>query len=101
MAPDGRSAACRPGFFLSVRVLSRLYRRLFLERLDAAFAAGALGFFGDLTGLAETAAFAAYLRPLCRIEWVVYAKRPFGGPSMCSTISAATRIASPSPNRWT
>lgn len=80
LAPDGHWAACRPGFFLSVRVLSRLYRRLFLERLDAAFAAGELGFFGDLTGVAEPAAFAAYLRPLRRIEWVVYAKRPFGGP---------------------
>jgi hypothetical protein len=80
LAPDGHWAACRPGFFLSVRVLSRLYRRLFLERLDAAFAAGELGFFGDLAGLADPAAFAAYLRPLRRIEWVVYAKRPFGGP---------------------
>jgi hypothetical protein len=80
LAPDGHWAACRPGFFLSVRVLSRLYRRLFLERLDAAFAAGELGFFGDLAGLAAPAAFAAYLRPLRRIEWVVYAKRPFGGP---------------------
>ena len=80
LAPDGHWAACRPGFFLSVRVLSRLYRRLFLERLEAAFAAGALRFFGDLAGLAEPAAFAAYLQPLRRIEWLVYAKRPFGGP---------------------
>lgn len=80
LAPDGRWAACRPGFFLSVRVLSRLYRRLFLERLDAAFAAGELGFFGDLAGLAEPAAFAAHVRPSRRVEWVVYAKRPFGGP---------------------
>ena len=80
LAPDGHWAACRPGFFLSVRVLSRLYRRLFLERLDAAFAAGELGFFGDLAGLAAPAAFAAYVRPSRRVEWVVYAKRPFGGP---------------------
>ncbi|MDQ2804037.1 MAG: IS91 family transposase [Pseudomonadota bacterium] len=80
LAPDGHWAACRPGFFLSVRVLSRLYRRLFLERLDAAFTAGALSFFGDLAGLAEPAAFAAHLQPLRQSEWVVYAKRPFGGP---------------------
>ena len=68
LAPDGRWAACRPGFFLSVRVLSRLYRRLFLERLDAAFAAGELGFFGDLAALAAPAAFAAYVRPSRRVE---------------------------------
>jgi hypothetical protein len=80
LSPEGRWIACRPGFFLSVRVLSRLYRRLFLEQLRAAFEAGRLGFFGDLAGLAQPAAFAAYLRPLHRVEWVVYAKRPFGGP---------------------
>ena len=61
-------------------MLSRLYRRLFLERLEAAFDAGALNFFGDLAPLADPAAFAAYLRPLRQTEWVVYAKRPFGGP---------------------
>jgi hypothetical protein len=66
--------------FLPVRVLSRLYRRLFLERLRAAFDAGTLGFFGELAELAKPAAFAAHLRPLRGIEWVVYAKRPFGGP---------------------
>jgi hypothetical protein len=80
LMPDGRWLACLPGFFLSVRVLSRLYRRLFLERLEGAFAAGALNFFGDLVPLAAPAAFAAYLRPLRQVEWVVYAKRPFGGP---------------------
>lgn len=80
LAPDGRWVACRPGFFLSVRVLSRLYRRLFLQRLETAFGNGALNFFGDLTPLAEAAAFSAYLRPLRQTEWVVYAKRPFGGP---------------------
>jgi hypothetical protein len=79
LSPEGSWVACRSGFFLSVRVLSRLFRRLFLERLDAAFAAGALGFFGDLASLAEPVAFAAHLRPLRRSEWVVYAKRPFGG----------------------
>jgi hypothetical protein len=80
LAPDGGWLTCRPGFFLSVRVLSRLYRRLFLERLAAAFDTGALRFFGELALLAEPAAFAKHLRPLRRIEWVVYAKRPFGGP---------------------
>ncbi|HTY93179.1 MAG TPA: IS91 family transposase [Steroidobacteraceae bacterium] len=80
LTPDGRWLACRPGFFLSVRVLSRLYRRLFLERLESAFADGALMFFGDLAPLAELGAFAAHLRPLRQTEWVVYAKRPFGGP---------------------
>ena len=80
LSPDGRWIACRPGFFLPVRVLSRLYRRLFLKRLQTAFDAGKLSFFGELAALAMPAAFAAYLRPLSRIEWVVYAKRPFGGP---------------------
>jgi len=80
LAADGRWVATRPSFFLSVRVLSRLYRRLFLARLQAAFDAGALSFFGDLARLAEPAAFAAYLQPLRRTEWVVYAKRPFAGP---------------------
>jgi hypothetical protein len=78
---DGaRWIACRPGFFLPVRVLSRLFRRLFLEQLRAAFEAGALSFFGDLVALAQPAAFAHRLRELRRVEWVVYAKPPFGGP---------------------
>ena len=80
LALDGGWRACRPSFFLPVRVLSRLYRRLFLQRLQAAFDAGALNFFGDLVALAKSAAFGAHLRPLCQAEWVVYAKRPFGGP---------------------
>ena len=80
VSPEGRWIACRPGFFLPVRVLSRLYRRLFLERLRTAFDAGTLGFFGELAELAKPAAFAAHLRPLRRLEWIVYAKRPFGGP---------------------
>jgi hypothetical protein len=80
-SPDGmRWIGCRPGFFLPVRVLSRLFRRLFLEDLAAAFEAGDLGFFGDLAGLVEPAAFARRLRELRRVEWVVYAKPPFGGP---------------------
>jgi putative transposase/transposase-like zinc-binding protein len=78
---DGeRWVACRPGFFLPVRVLSRLFRRLFLEKLLAAHQAGRLTFFGNHTPLADARAFAAYLAPLRKIEWVVYAKRPFGGP---------------------
>jgi Putative transposase/Transposase zinc-binding domain len=80
LSPEGHWIACRPDFFLPVRVLSRLYRRLFLARLRVAFEAGRLGFFGELVGLAKPAAFAAHLRLLRRIEWVVYAKRPFGGP---------------------
>ena len=72
---------CRPGFFLPVRVLSRLFRRLFLEGLVAAFDAGELQFFHDLAALNDRAAFHAYLAPLRKREWVVYAKRPFAGPS--------------------
>lgn len=78
---DGeRWVACRPGFFLPVRVLSRLFRRLFLEKLTATHEEGRLKFFGDHATLAGAQAFAAYLTPLRRAEWVVYAKRPFGGP---------------------
>ena len=78
---DGeRWVASRPGFFLPVRVLSRLFRRLFLERLLAAHQAKRLKFFGDHVALADAQAFAAWLAPLRRAEWVVYAKRPFGGP---------------------
>jgi hypothetical protein len=79
IALDGeRWVACRPGFFLPVRVLSRLFRRLFLERLLAAH--HHLKFFSSHAALADPRAFAAYLTPLRRTEWVVYAKRPFGGP---------------------
>jgi hypothetical protein len=78
---DGkRWVSCRPGFFLPVRVLSRLFRRLFLEKLMAAHQAGALEFFGTRAQLAKPKAFAAFLAPLRKIEWVVYSKRPFGGP---------------------
>ena len=79
IAPDGkRWVSCRPGFFLPVRVLSRLFRRLFLERLAAAHKQ--LQFFGNHAPLADPHAFAAYLAPLRKSEWVVYSKRPFGGP---------------------
>jgi hypothetical protein len=78
---DGtRWVSCRPGFFLPVRVLSRLFRRLFLKALSAAHAAGRLSFFGDNIHLADAQSFAAVLAPLRKAEWVVYAKRPFGGP---------------------
>ena len=78
---DGnRWVSCRPGFFLPVRVLSRLFRRLFLEKLVAAHEAGELQFFGNHAPLADAQAFAAYLAPLRNSEWVVYSKRPFGGP---------------------
>jgi hypothetical protein len=76
---DGsRWVSCRPGFFLPVRVLSRLFRRLFLERLTAAHQQ--LQFFGQHAPLANAQAFATYLAPLRKTEWVVYSKRPFGGP---------------------
>ena len=81
ISPDGqRWVSCRPGFFLPVRVLSRLFRRLFLEKLIAAHAAGRLSFFGDHAPLAACKAFTAYVSPLRKIEWVVYSKPPFGGP---------------------
>jgi hypothetical protein len=79
ISPDGSNwIACRPNFFLPVRVLSRLFRRLFLDRLRAAHPA--LAFFGDHAALADKNAFAAFLAPLRKAEWVVYAKEPFGGP---------------------
>jgi len=78
---DGeRWISCRPGFFLPVRVLSRLFRRLFLEELATAHDAGRLQFFGAHAPLVERQAFAAYLASLRKTEWVVYSKRPFGGP---------------------
>jgi len=78
---DGaRWVDCRPGFFLPVRVLSKLFRRLFLQNLQTAFEAGRLSFFGALAELGAPAAFADRLRKLRRVDWVVYAKRPFGGP---------------------
>src|SRR4029077_14527365 len=81
LTPDGQHwIACRPRFFLSVEVLSRLFRRLFLERLTAAYQAGRLEFFADQVGLAEPARFKAYVAALRKVEWVVYSKRPFSGP---------------------
>lgn len=81
VAPDGeRWIACRAGFFLPVRVLSRLFRRLFLAQLCSAFDNGDLRFFNGLAALQDPVAFANYLVPATQAEWVVYAKPPFGGP---------------------
>ena len=81
LSPDGqRWIACRPGFFLPVRVLSRLFRRRFLTMLQQAFAAGSLKFHHALAELEDPGTFARYLAPTARAEWVVYAKPPFGGP---------------------
>jgi hypothetical protein len=81
LSPDQtRWVACRPGFFLPVRVLSRRFRTLFLAQLQAAFVAGELHFSGTLATLAEPTAFAVRLDALRAVEWVVYAKRPFAGP---------------------
>jgi len=82
LSADGeRWVACRPGFFLPVRVLSRLFRRRFLEELAAAHRGGRLQFFGQDAGLSDPRAFARWLGPLRECEWVVYAKRPFAGPA--------------------
>jgi len=81
LSPDGsRWIACRPGFFLPVRVLSRLFRRLFLEGLTRLHQTGKLAFFGALAGLSDPGAFASHLAPLRKADWVVYAKPSFGGP---------------------
>src|SRR5689334_18095535 len=76
-----RWVACKPGFFLSVRVLARLFRRRFLEELGSLHRSGRLQFFGEHAPLAELHAFDRWLAPLRECEWVVYAKRPFAGPS--------------------
>jgi hypothetical protein len=77
---DTHWVSCRPGFFLPVRVLSRLFRRLFLTNLLAAHQAGHLAFYGNYAALTDPVAFAAFLAPLRKGEWVVYAKKPFAGP---------------------
>jgi Zn finger protein HypA/HybF involved in hydrogenase expression len=82
LSPDGeRWVACKPGFFLSVRVLSRLFRRRFLEELEKVYRVGQLRFFGEFAQLSNAMAFADWLVPLRKCEWVVYAKRPFAGPA--------------------
>jgi hypothetical protein len=78
---DGsRWVACRPGFFLPVRVLSRRFRNLYLRYLEESYAAGKLQFSGELQPLSDPKSFARYVAPLKSSEWVVYAKPPFGGP---------------------
>ncbi|BDB28914.1 hypothetical protein CTP10_R63270 (plasmid) [Cupriavidus sp. P-10] len=88
-----RWVACRPGFFLPVRVLARLFRRLFLARLQHAFDAGRLRFFSTLAHLAKRDSFLGHLVGPRHTEWVVYAKEPFGAPGRSWTIWAATPIA--------
>jgi hypothetical protein len=97
---DGKKwLACRHGFLLPVRVLSRLFRQLFLKMLADAHAAGRLAFFGDHAALVNAAAFAALLTPLRKAEWVVYAKKPFGAvcsknhPGCTRTPTCATAVA--------
>ena len=80
LSPDGQWKACLPGFFLPVRVLSRLFRRLFLEALEKAYADAELQFFSHLEPLRQPSTFTQYLAPVRQLEWVVYAKPPFGGP---------------------
>jgi len=81
LSPDGSKwIACRANFFLPVRVLSRLFRRRFLDGLARLHREGRLAFFGDHEALAGKAAFDAFLEPLSKSEWVVYAKEPFAGP---------------------
>ena len=80
LSADGTKwVACKPGFFVHLRVLSRLFRRLFIEGLLALHRAAELSFFGDLAGLAGVDDFTTWLAPFHKIEWVVYAKPPFGG----------------------
>jgi hypothetical protein len=82
LAPDAdRWVSCKPGFFLPVRVLSRLFRRRFLDALQQLHRDGRLQFFGEHAALADAARFADWLVPLRHCEWVVYAKRPFAGPA--------------------
>jgi hypothetical protein len=82
LSPDReRWVACKRGFFLSVRVLSRLFRRRFLEELANAHRSGQLHFFGEYAALSDARAFAHWLAPLRECEWIVYAKRPFAGPA--------------------
>ena len=91
-----RWVRCKPGFLLPVRVLSRLFRRLFLTALADAHAAGRLAFFGKIQDLHRREAFAARLAPLKRKKWFVYTKPPSLGQKQCLPISPATPIASPS-----
>jgi len=86
LSPDGqRWISCKPGFFLPVKVLSRLFRRLFLDQLTSAHQAGQLQFFGQHQDLADPHAFNNFIQPLRKLEWYLYAKRPFQGPKAVLT----------------
>jgi len=94
LSPDGRRwMACRPGFFLPVRVLSRLFRRRFLEALADAHRRGQLQFFGEYVGLADPVAFARWLAPLRACEWVVTPSARLQDRQQCSSTSHAIRTA--------
>lgn len=97
ISSDGqRWISSRPAFLLPVRVLGKLFRRLFLTGLTALHAAGRLAFFGSMARLADRRAFLRHLAPVRHKRWVVYAKPPFAGPRRCSPICPATPTASPS-----
>ena len=101
LAPDGKTwVACKPGFFLPVRVLSRLFRRRFLEGLQHLHHGGQLQFFGEHAALQDAKVFAEWLVPMRRQEWVVYAKRPFTGPqAVLAYLSRYTHRVAISNNR--
>ena len=81
LSPDKKHwVRCRTGFFLPVRVLSRLFRRLFLEKLQTAHSAGELTFYSKHASLTDPTLFNKFVAPVRRVDWVVYAKRPFAGP---------------------
>jgi len=106
LAVDGqRWISCRRGFFLPVRVLSRLFRRRFLEALQQAHRDGQLQFFGEHASLLDPQAFARWLMPLRQCEWVVYAKRPFAGPeavlAYLSRYTHRVAISNSRLSRWT
>ena len=95
LSADGSKwIACRPNFFLTVRVLSRLFRRLVIEMLLEAHKASKLVFFGAHQPLANAGTFVDFLQPLSRCEWVVYAKKPFGGPEAVLAYPPRLRPAS-------
>jgi hypothetical protein len=101
ISPDGSHwVSCRPRFFLPAQVLSRLFRRLFLQKLVAAHKAGQLSFFGKHASLAERKAFATYLAPLYKIDWYVDLRRPFAGPeAVLAYLSRYTHRVAISNNR--
>ena len=97
LATDGSGwVACRPGFFLPVRVLSRYFRRVLVQALEDAFESGRLRFAGRLQPLGDPRRFAEHLRPAREAEWVVYAKRPFAGPEQVLDYLGRYTHASPS-----